>query len=295
MRRRNVLRHLPGLFLAAAGVSAALLAAAVLVVMTGGLPERVPAQVRALEAFLNYPYKPLYREGTCFLRPEQGFAAFDQAACLPKGSGKSIVLWGDSLAAHYSPGFAEVFASARVAIGEITASACAPTVGLVLEDRPNCEAFNRAAYDLLISKPPTVVVLSAHWARTGVDLRLLNPTIDGLLASGIKVMLLGPGPFYNDPVPTIAARRIMAGAAPIGHEQDFYEPLSETNRAIKALVGRRSDIVFVPILDELCGAAGCPLLANKNTPFHWDQAHFTREASIIVTERLTERLRAMLK
>ena len=60
---------------------------------------RQPAGVRRLLEY-SFDYNIAYRQGECFLRPEQRFADIDQAVCLPTGQPVAL-LWGDSYAAHY--------------------------------------------------------------------------------------------------------------------------------------------------------------------------------------------------
>src|SRR5690606_34919031 len=85
-----------------AGVGTAVVCAAsagILIHAGHGVPARLPEQATALIAY-QYDYQAAYREGTCFLTPDQPADEF--ARCQdqwPTGE-RAWLLWGDSHAAH---------------------------------------------------------------------------------------------------------------------------------------------------------------------------------------------------
>lgn len=295
VRRGMVLKRRRVLFVAAVTSVAVVLAAGAALASLGGIPGRVPPQVQAIEAFAKYDYDALYRLDTCFMRPDQGINKFDREHCLSTRPGKSLVIWGDSLAAHYYSAFASVFARDDVQVGQATASACPPVVNVAITQRPLCETFNKGVYDLLLQHPPTIVVLSADWGWSTLDdVNKLPNTISGLEAAGIKVVVLGIGPVYSNTVPAMIAKDLADHLPVEASSADFLPTVAPAEQAMDAMLSGRHDIVFVPVAEELCKTGRCPLLVDPETPIHWDNAHFTKEGAVLVTGLFADRIRAIL-
>ncbi|HEU0082286.1 MAG TPA: acyltransferase, partial [Bradyrhizobium sp.] len=93
-------------FRIAGASTAVLLAASIAGTVLSSRATEADRNAQRLEAYDGYAYQPLYRYGSCFV---QSFAAFDDK-CLAMAPGKSnVLLWGDSLAAHYFHGFEKAF------------------------------------------------------------------------------------------------------------------------------------------------------------------------------------------
>jgi hypothetical protein len=130
---------------------------------SGGAPSRLPPLMRTLTGF-TYAYKPVYREGTCFLRNDQDAAAFT-ASCVEPGTKPLVFLWGDSHAADLYPGLQALETRRRFRIAQFTASSCPPFVHYSPPHRPFCEALNDAVIAKLRALHPREVILSAAWER----------------------------------------------------------------------------------------------------------------------------------
>ena len=134
-----------------------------------GYPGRFPKIVQAIDslAYKNN-HEVAWRQGSCFLELDQTAAAF--SACDPAQAidGKPVLLiWGDSLAAQFYPGYAAVYGD-KYATMQRTASACAPIFGDAYNARlPNCDAINADILSLIGQLKPQRVILSARWSVHG--------------------------------------------------------------------------------------------------------------------------------
>ena len=104
-----------------------------------GLPGRFPEAAQGLAEF-HYDYASAYREGTCFLRPEQTVSEWHDCVTQGKESAPSVWLWGDSHAAHLYPGLRFKQLSQEFTLIQITASSCPPILDFDPPGRPHLVA-----------------------------------------------------------------------------------------------------------------------------------------------------------
>lgn len=164
-----------------------------------GLGFRFPKIVQEISAY-EYDYSKVYREGTCFLRMEQDYSAFDACRTQPDEYKKpSILLWGDSFSAHLYPGYKTSFGNTFNII-QRTASGCPPILDLEIADRPHCKNINDHIFELIKNERPDKIVLAAEWPR--YDWTKIAGTITQLRKIGItNIDLIGPVPLWIDSLP----------------------------------------------------------------------------------------------
>jgi hypothetical protein len=166
--------------------------------LNNGIESRFPKLLLDLTKY-SYDYKQGYREGTCFLRPEQDNTAFSNCRLEANKKPQSIFLWGDSHAAHLYPGYIASFGETYTVI-QRTASGCPPILNLRIESRVHCKSINDTVISLIAKEKPTRVVLSAVW--TDYDLSKLDQTIINLKRIGItNIDIVGPVPQWGDGLP----------------------------------------------------------------------------------------------
>ena len=141
-----------------------------------------------------------WREGSCFLNPNQEFSAFDTCDPQSRGDDKpSIVIWGDSHAAHLYPGYKDSFGE-KFRIVQRTANLCPPILGMEIGNRPNCRNINNSIFNYVKQEKPNRVVLASMW--TLWDWKQVESTIERLKEIGVpNIDLIGPVPQWMDGLP----------------------------------------------------------------------------------------------
>jgi peptidoglycan/LPS O-acetylase OafA/YrhL len=255
---------------------------------SGGAPSRLPLLMRKLTGY-TYAYKPVYREGTCFLRNDQDATAFT-ASCVEPGAKPLLFLWGDSHAADLYPGLRALETSRRFRIAQFTASSCPPFVHYSPPHRPFCEELNGAVLAKLRALHPQEVLLSAAWERYN-DRTPLIRTVALLRRLHVpSIVLVGPGPDWPQGLPqvlyTIFQER---NALPTRVKRGLSDQPPLIDAKMRALA-RRLRVPYVSLLAALCNSDGCISRtgAGGNEITVWDTAHFTRAGSVLVA-RATER------
>jgi peptidoglycan/LPS O-acetylase OafA/YrhL len=255
-----------------------------------GFPPETDEKIKRVLAFLNYDHDRLYRDRECYLSADQDFSLESMSGCLPRGSGPSAILWGDSHAVHLYPGLSPALAREGISLGVMSASACPPIIDYQTPVRPKCTDFNEHALEAILSLKPSIVILSARWPTDEASVALLNRTIARLAEGGLKVVMLGESPLYKVDVPLIIAKRLQEGdlsrAARGGADLELGF-LQWSDRILSARFGSREDVRYVSVMHALCPHEDCPLADADGTPVHFDTAHLTKEGSILFAKALT--------
>ncbi len=270
-------------FLTASAVTVALIASASITRASGGFPGRVTDEINEALAFTNFAYQSTFREGTCFLRPEQAPDAIGNE-CLPT-SGPRVMLWGSSHIAQFFGGLKAPVEQKGYTLGQITGSACIPLINWDHPQRPNCRALNSFAIDWLERQKPDVVVMGGDPITDAAMLDLLDASIARLSATGIKVFLLGPAPYFRRAVPIIIAERLQLENRETKAGGELQPRSREADDVMRARFGNRRDVTYISFLDSLCERSGCEL-ATARVPLHFDTVHFTAAGSAYYGQRL---------
>jgi peptidoglycan/LPS O-acetylase OafA/YrhL len=247
-----------------------------------GIPSRFPRMVQEIADF-KYSYATAYREGTCFLRPEQDSSQF--AACtdsLSAPGAPSVFLWGDSHAAHLYPGL-KAAAKSRFELTQLTASNCPPIVGFDVPSRPHCREINAYAMARISAQHPQEVILAAHWGL--YDWSGISETIDQLTRIGVeRIVVVGPVPEWTDNLPALLSRYSRYDATWHRIPQRMTFGLAPGTRALDTrLAGffARRPVTYVSVLPILCDDAGCLTRTSDDVTSMtaWDQSHLTDTGS----------------
>ncbi|CCD90337.1 putative Acyltransferase 3 [Bradyrhizobium sp. ORS 285] len=260
--------------LAATGATA--VAASITMIMLSGFPGRFSPQQQAMAAFLGYDHRSAYEEGHCFLTPGQTFAAL-QPDCLAKGARPRVLLWGDSHAAHLVDGLKR--ALPQITLARATMAQCVPY------DEPGqssaCAEFNRRLPGLVRDLAPDIVILSGNWTRTAMAPAArasLQAVIKTIADTGAEIVVVGPSPQFDRPLPhlLIAAQRF--GVATDGHTLDL---LGEVDEFLRELLDGLPQTDYVSLIDRLCPRSRCVLQTSDDAPLAWDDGHFTAQGSAL--------------
>jgi hypothetical protein len=255
-----------------------------------GTPSQSDRAAAELDAYNNYDYKPLYRFGSCF-SPNSG--TFDDA-CLTLAAGKTnVLLWGDSLAAHYFHGLSKAVESPNIL--QATEPACMPTLDAAAQGTASCRGFAAQMLVFFEARKPDLVIMSADWLEYARPPRFdgmiadLRATIARLSASGIRVILLGPAVQFRSRLPSMLARANLrhADASP----DDLVLPdIFALDRMMQAALPKADGFSYISVVDAICPQRQCPLTIDGGIPLSWDHAHLTAEGSVYVMSRLAPML-----
>ena len=145
----------------------------------------------------KYDYRDSFREGTCFLRPEQNYGSFSMCDdAISTSVKKTILIWGDSHAAHLYSGYKKIFGE-KFNIKQRTASVCPPILMVDNFDRPFCLGINNFIISEIKKSPPDIIVLSAAWSK--YNFSEIQVSINELkkISTIEKIYLIGPVPQWR--------------------------------------------------------------------------------------------------
>jgi peptidoglycan/LPS O-acetylase OafA/YrhL len=228
----------------------------------------------------------------CLLTNQQSISEWGGERCLLNQiSGPTVLLWGDSYAAHYWPAFYARRSLLRFNVVQLTLEACAPALRPDSNASLACQSFNREADKIIRSYNITSVIIAANWRIYGHSdfqqqmlFERLADTISGLRARGIKVVVIGQTANFNIRVPRIYWWRLRGGQ--LTKPDGDADPGHELNARLRLVTS--GTILIEPSLG-LCKKSTCTL-GEGLKPYYSDTGHFTTEGSIKAMEPLWETL-----
>jgi peptidoglycan/LPS O-acetylase OafA/YrhL len=270
----------------------ALLAGSVAGIVLSRTPSDADRVALQLESYNAYNYQPLYRFGSCFA-PASG--VFD-GSCLGFLPDKTnVLLWGDSLAAHYFHGLARTTDPQTINILQATQAACMPTFNAAAQGNASCRSFAGQMEAFFRDHKPSLVILSADWLEYSRPPRFdgmiadLKQTISALNNAGMDVVLLGPAVQFRTRLPSMLMRAHLRHVEP--RPDDFMLPdIFLLDEKMKAALPAQDKFSYVSVVDTICPARQCPIIIDGGIPLAWDHAHLTAEGSVYVMERLAPML-----
>jgi peptidoglycan/LPS O-acetylase OafA/YrhL len=290
------------LFITAALVSAAPIAAGAVFYVSGGLPQRLPADVVAL-ADPARDHAAATRD--CFNPTPARVRAAELCRIGAESVPPTFLLWGDSHADSIA-GAVAAAAAVRGRAGLFAATAACPPLldvwRVAGNGAANCTDFNHAVLQLASSEAAiTTVILAARWvmaargtrykfepgepvtirdaeSRPGDDnaavfRRGLARTLRGLAAAGKRIAVVGPVPEVGWPVPDALAK-----AKYFGMDLDIAPTLSEFETrqqpVFDAFAALQAEVAFTVIWPHqvLCDAQRCPVSSDGKTLYR-DEEH----------------------
>ena len=292
-RERTLAPTRPAAFRLAGVSSVVLLAATAIGYALSQAPSDSDRAAAALDAYNSYDYQPLYRFGTCFSPADGRFGE----ACLGVAPGKTnVLLWGDSLAAHYFFGLSKNTDPKEINILQATQPACMPTLNAAAQGTAYCRDFAALMQAFFRDHKPELVMLSADWLEYSRPPRFdgmiadLRNTVSQLNASGIRVVLLGPAVQFRSRLPSMLIRAHLRGVE--ASADDLVLPdVFALDRMMQAALPAADRFAYVSVLDVVCPARQCPLTVAGGIPLSWDHAHLTAEGSVYVMNKLVPMLR----
>ncbi len=297
-RRVSVARAVGGTAAVATVVGACLA-----IVAGEGLPGRIPEGVSILTEHAIYPND--WRQGRCFLEPEQNFASFAPICFADTGvtDKPRLFLWGNSHGAALYPGIIDQSWASNYSIEQATASVCTPYDNDEGSLRPNCPDVRRGVRAFVHHSKPDVILIgtSTEMYRAGgldpnpAHLKSLQARartlVTGLSAAGVKrVIFLGPVPQWDLPLPEAYFReRFRTGSAdPHTMPPLQIDGLRQFDQALRETI-EGSGGTYVSLVEGLCRTNVCreqvPTDAGPRL-LQFDGEHLTQAGSDWVAANL---------
>tara|TARA_B100000900_G_scaffold393049_1_gene389149 strand:+ start:288 stop:2207 length:1920 start_codon:yes stop_codon:yes gene_type:complete len=248
---------------------------------SNGFFSRLSEEEQQIYSFRSYEREFYYREGVCFLRPEQTYDSFNEE-CL---SGESLI-WGDSHAAALSFGLREINS-----FSQLTASACPPIINQYFPARPFCLDINNRILEYVKDRSFTEIYLHSNWLGYDISqISMLSETIDKILLidPSINIKIIGGVPQWQPSLPDILLREgvSMSDGKNINMmTNDEYIKVHERDKEIVRLLHiykANDNIEFISMLDKFCEDESCISSTSDCSLFEptaWDYAHLTASGS----------------
>ncbi len=270
-----------------AATMALLIVAGISVHRTDGFARRFsPPMVAILEVDYQRVGVDSYREGTCFLRREQSASSFANCtahAAVPRAP--SIVLWGDSHAAHLYPGLQDAIGR-TTELTQFTAASCPPIMGYTSKGWRHCKEINDYVMAYCVKEHPDRVILAAAW--THYDWKTLESTIQQLKQAGVRqIDLVGPVPLWTDRLPSVlfkySVQHPEESSVPKRMSFGLLPNLEQLDRSMREFAERQG-ITYLSPYQILCDAEGCLTMVGEtpDSVLMWDDSHLTVAGSRFV-------------
>jgi len=247
-----------------------------------GLGFRLPKITQELAQVKN-DFSKEYQQGSCFLNPEQDYTAFDLCESSRGQRTSSILIWGDSHAAHLYPGYKASFGESFKLI-QRTASMCPPIIDMEIDSRPHCKKINDYILETIKKEKPVKIVLAAAWEN--YDWKKLDGTITKLRQIGItNIDLIGPVPQWVDSLPQqLFLYQKFRSDKPLQIPERMNLGLNQNFIQLDPIMfdfAKQLNVNYISPRNILCNESGCltNVPASGNSLITWDYAHLTGAGS----------------
>jgi peptidoglycan/LPS O-acetylase OafA/YrhL len=243
-----------------------------IVLLSGGLPSRFPGF-----APVFVPGEAEYdtaKNGRCFLLDGKTADDWGGDECfVTRGRGPTVVLWGDSFAAHYVPGLSRHAARLRADVLQYNMSACPPVFGFESMSNPPCRAFNERVIDVVREYGARGVIVSGRWdyaLRRHVTPEQIGASFARLQALGVEVIVIGQSPLFGNQVQTLFAQTDNAAQRSEAWGEVSFD--ADLNQRIASAVP--DGVAFIDPLDRWCELPSCPYRRDGEF-IHCDDGHLS--------------------
>ncbi len=208
-------------------------------------------------------------------------SSFHTNPCLTNIPGKrSVLIWGDSHAANLRSGLEASVPGVHFL--QATASVCPGTLQQQDIATDQCKAFAaKIVQDYIPRYAIPFVVLNGDWKAN--DLSNIAGTVDVLRHLGVRVVLFGPTPRYDAPLPRLLAQSILHGDNVSAHlltDQQILDGM------MAQMAQNTWHVPYISLYTLLCPAQRCIDYPAPGVPLEYDDAHLTREGSAYLARQL---------
>ncbi|WP_299199317.1 acyltransferase family protein [uncultured Amphritea sp.] len=211
----------------------------------------------------------------CFLMDAKNYQHWDADKCkLSEGDDKNenVLLWGDSFAAHYAPGFESLSSDLPFDLYQYTSAGCPPILSFESFALPYCDEFNQNALKIIKEKNIAAVILSARWTDyKSRGFMAIKSTLDWLENNGIDYVLIGQSPQYVMDVSILEYRKGRGDSNSVWNV--FYD--EKINDELKSVIGVGA---FYNPMDVWCQGVICQY-EFEGVLLHSDYGHYSKEGA----------------
>lgn len=263
-----------------AAVMCSVVAVSLAVLHLKGLPERLPPEARALEAFTKRSLVgPNYRD--CWTSSQGSIRKLPVERCLKLSKDKvNVLLLGDSHMMHFSKAIRDAYPDVNFL--QITTGACSP----ILPAKAGvCRHYTSYALKkFIVENKVDAIVFSGRWG--GVDLPKMKRTFKNAAKYVDRIVVFGPGQIYSASLPDLLARSAMRkDGGKLIEDASLHQVIRARDRKVSKIV-RESGFEFYSVFDALCKKDKCVWFADGGAPTHYDHGHLTYEGASMVIRSL---------
>ena len=144
--------------------------------------------------------------------------------------------------------------------------------------------MNRAINRIIPDRSIGTVLLGADWNAD--ELPALLKTVDLLQNQGVKVVLVGPMPTWDQAFPRLLANLLVGGGDISGLQ--VSPRLVALDETMNRLASTRK-VRYISLLSVLCPASKCIAYASPGVPTQFDHVHLTLEGSRLAGREIHSR------
>jgi peptidoglycan/LPS O-acetylase OafA/YrhL len=267
-------------------VSTAVIAVfAIIVIFSGGVPNRFTPDAVTIGSYLaNGGDLHAEREGTCLIDLGHPFKDFRPDICLNMSSDKpNLLLLGDSHAGHLWKGLSTQFPEFNLL--QASAAGCPPFFVDADKRAAYCNDLRVSIKQFLLSHKLDGIILSADWTASQND--LLTETLIFLRTLQTKIYLVGPNPKYDLPLPRLLALSTDKRNPGLAQQHLLHDAWS-LDQTMQALASQQHLAGYISLVHAMCPDDICTEYAESLTPTEADENHFTAAGSILIAKRIRQ-------
>jgi len=242
--------------------------------------------------YQHYSYEKDFLSHTCFLHPEDMLIEkpFSKCAYNAESKGKpTLMLWGDSNAAHLIPGVFDVYQQDYQLLIR-TASGCGAFIGLDVPRRRTCRQITDDIFDLVVQTKPEKLVIAGLWKKEFPP--LLEKTLIALLKAGVEnIEIIGPAPRWQGGLPRSLINYGKGSehirSLPKYLKNPLHQEVFDIEEAMKKMTGKLG-IKYTSIVGLVCKPnLGCLTHTGDDEDlFQWDYGHLTSSGALYLMRKI---------
>ncbi len=276
------------LFALSAAVMVVLIALSGSVIFASGFKGRFSPKTVRVASFLpnQHDAGSFGQIGTCFITRASRSTVLDSDRCLQVVEGKrNYLLMGDSHAGSLWSGLKSALPDDNVLLASV--SNCKPLIHAAgTSDCKNEMGYIFQSY--LSSHAIQGLLLEARWKPR--DMPELTATVDWARQHGIPVVIFGPVPEYEAPLPRLLAYSIAWNKPDLAsHHRLASSPATDVQ--MQSMAGSTWHVPYISLYQALCNGEDCVEYADAahEIPLMSDTNHLNEFGSAFVARRLIHR------